>query len=136
MVTRRDDGQTLLEMLVALAVAAMVSLLVFPSLENGIGALGFRRAVHLVENDLYKAHALAIARQAAVFVTPSRNGRGSQNGLVLRVPDGVGFTAVPSTIGFFPDGSSTGGALTLQDRARKVALTIDPVTGNLSSGTR
>jgi general secretion pathway protein H len=134
MAMRRDNGQTLLEMLVALAITAMVSLLVFPGLERGISALGFRRAVHLVESDFYKAHAMAIARQAPVFVTPSRNGRGSQNSLVLRVPDGVSFTAVPPTIGFFPDGSSTGGTLVLQGQGRKAAFTIDPVTGNLSNG--
>lgn len=133
---RRDDGQTLLEMLVALAIAAMISLLVFPGLENSISALGFRRAVHLVENDLDKAHATAITRQAPVFVTPSRNGRGNRNTLVLRVPDGMDFTAVPPTIGFFPDGSSTGGSLVLQGRARKVTFTIDPVTGDLSNGAR
>lgn len=131
-----DNGQTLLEMLVALAITAMIGLLMFPTLENGIGALGFRRAVHLVENDLYKAHAMAIARQASVFVTPSRNGRESQSSLVLRVPNGMSFTAAPPTIVFFADGSSTGGALVLQGQGRKAAFTIDPVTGNLSNGAR
>jgi prepilin-type N-terminal cleavage/methylation domain-containing protein len=136
--TRRDNGQTLLEMLVALAITAMVSLLAFPALENGIAALSFRRAAHLMGSNLAGAHAAAIAGQAPVFVTLSRDGRslGRQGGPTLRAPDGMGFTSTPPTIGFFPDGSSTGGALALRGEGRKAAFTIDPVTGNLSAGTR
>jgi general secretion pathway protein H len=126
MPVRRDSGFTLLEMLVALAIMAMVGALVFPGMENGIRALAFRRAVDLVESNLKRTHAVAIAGRGPVPLMPS--------GIVRQMPAGISVAFTPAVITFFPDGSSTGGVLTVTSGNRRTQLNIDPVTGNLVSG--
>ena len=126
MPTHRDNGFTLLEMLVTLAIMAMVGALVFPGMENGIQALAFRRAVDLVEGNLKRAHAAAIAGRGAVSLMPG--------GVLRQMPAGISLASAPAAITFFPDGSSTGGVLTVRSGTHRAQLDIDPVTGNFVSG--
>jgi general secretion pathway protein H len=126
MLTRRDSGFTLLEMLVALAIMAMVSALTFPGLENGIRALAFRRAIDLVQSNLRHAHAAAIAGRDPVLLMPE--------GLARQMPVGTSVVSTPAAMRFFPDGSSTGGVLTVISGRRRAQLNVDAVTGNLVSG--
>jgi hypothetical protein len=95
-------------------------------MENGIQALAFRRDVDLVESNLKRAHAAAIAGHVRVPLMP---------GNVLRqMPAGISVTSAPAVITFFPDGSSAGGVLSVTSGSRRAQLNIDPVTGNLVFG--
>ena len=126
MTARHDSGFTLLETLVALAIMAMLSALTFPGMENMIQVLAFRRAVDLVESNLKRAHAAAIGGRGSVPLLAI--------GFASQMPAGISVVSTPTTITFFPDGSSTGGVLTVVGKSRRAQLSIDPVTGNLVSG--
>ena len=134
----REQGMTLLEMLVAMVIMVMVGALAFPALENAIAALSFRRSVDLVESDLRYARAAAISRQRPIFIILSRDGHayGAGGGPSRQAPAGIAYAATPAEIGFFPDGSSSGGTFIVLGGGQRRQLVIDPVTGSIASGAQ
>ncbi|HEY4078738.1 MAG TPA: GspH/FimT family pseudopilin [Rhizomicrobium sp.] len=134
----RECGVTLLEMLVAMAIMAMVGALTFPALDNAIAALTFRGSIDLMERDLYDARAAAIVSQRPVIVTSSRDGQTyGQTGMrPRRAPAGISFAIAPSAIVFFGDGSSSGGALVIQRSAQRALISVDSTTGAVAVRAR
>lgn len=149
--TLRIRGFTLLELIIVLAILAMGSVLLIPSIGN-MSARTFTAQVREVSALLNYARRTAVvtgqATSAQFFPDPEQDdspqpaarselGRTQSwtaRGIELAyedstqqrpdVEDGV-------TITFFPEGGSTGGALILTLDRREAAISIDPFSGKV-----
>lgn len=126
---RHANGFTLIEVLVVLAITALVTGLAFPALQTIAANWRFRAATTTLAARLSGARATAIAGDRAVdfaaageaVVVEGRISR-FEPGMTTRTDPGTGIT-------FFPDGSSTGGEVALSDRHRSAAFIIDQASG-------
>jgi general secretion pathway protein H len=146
-------GFTLFEMLLVLSLIAMAMAASTLSFRSG-GQAALQPVAALVAADLRSARIEAMQRSRIVEV--SFDGR-ARTYLVQgfraakRFPDNVGFAFSTANDGlradyasrllFFPDGSSTGGQLTLTSggqagQQRAIVLAIDWLTGNIREAAR
>lgn len=141
----RDRGFTLLELLVVMAVLALVLLVVPPMFSGSLSRAELGSAAREVAAGLREARSRAIARNREVAFTldvDSRRYRIDDEAAARRLPAGPRlslFTArseqldeVSGNIRFFPDGSSTGGRVTLGGDARRYHVVVDWLTGQVS----
>ena len=103
-----EDGFTLLEMLVILAVVGLVASIGFPMLQSSYGKLEFDRAVTETGYAVRAARALAISRGQKVQLVQLNDGRLSAAGNVFVGPAPKSVTVIlPSAgVSFFPDGEA------------------------------
>jgi general secretion pathway protein H len=138
---RRDDGFTLAELLVVLAIMALVALAVWP------GSIGTQRAdVVAAETAILKAmrtaQALAIGQNRDIRVVIDLN-RMSVNNMALpsRISLSVLFTG-PSPLEdvavfhFYPDGTSTGGEVVIRAVSERRVISVNWLTGSARSVMR
>jgi hypothetical protein len=118
-------GFTLLEMLVAMAIMALVAGIGFPVLQRRLAERPLDTAAHDLAQAVAKARADALASGAPVRLSASN----SDPAIVLaggrqiaRLPVGVTLDWPATPIGFYPDGSVVGGTLVLH--AGQVTRTI------------
>ena len=126
-----DEGFTLFEMLIVLALVAMTAASTL-SLRGGPNQVALQPAAALVAADLRTARIDAMQRSRVIEVRFDGRARtylvqGATS--AKRVPDNIGFAFSTVSDGlradyadrllFFPDGSSTGGALTLSSAGTK-----------------
>jgi prepilin-type N-terminal cleavage/methylation domain-containing protein len=154
----RPAGFTLLELVIVLAILAMGSVLVIPSL-SGMSARTFNAQVREAHALLtYTRRTAVVTGQAAtarfqadlrdeealLAATPATEARSrlgqdeiwTARGLTLAYRDSTEqLTPVEDTldITFFPEGGSTGGALILAQNARQVEIRIDPFSGKVTT---
>jgi len=128
---QRDDGATLLEMLVVMALAVMVSGLMFPSLRRPYRAVLAEATRSSIVSDLRATRAEAIRQGADTAFEVSQDGRDYIfAGRSVRLPGPVRLEARPSSIEFGPDGGSDGGQLrVVQDHGRSLPITVAPGLG-------
>jgi type II secretory pathway pseudopilin PulG len=131
---RGDAGTTLIEALVVVAVTAMATLIVFPALRQGFGALAGRQTVAVVAARLRQARAQALRGDQPVtfFVDENERDYGVMGGAVERVPPGVTLVAADAAarrIGFYGDGSSSGGLIGVRAGGRATLVAVAPVSG-------
>jgi general secretion pathway protein H len=137
-----DTGQrgfTLLEMICVLAIIAMLSAVLLPLIPRQTSRARLQayalEAAALLKSD----RAASIRRRVEVATlvdTSTRSGVGTS---VLRLPDDVDFQALLprscnqrpnfSTINFFPDGLSCGGAITLARADLRLEIRVNWLTG-------
>lgn len=129
------DGFTLLEMLVVVAILGlMVSLIVLRGPVRS-PALEIRAAAGDVAQALRAARARAIMEGRPVdflldaarhqYVTTGAQPR------ALHAPPDVAITAPAKGIGFAPDGSSSGGQITVADAGHAAVVRVDWLTGRV-----
>lgn len=120
-----DDGFTLLEMLVTLAVVSLVASIGFPMLQSSFDKMEFDRAVSETRYAVRSARALAIARGVRVQLVRLDDGRLSAAGNTFAGPAPKSVTvALPATgVSFFPDGEALAGEVIV--RSRKSVQRID-----------
>ena len=141
----RHGGFTLIELLVVMAVLALVLLVVPPMFSGSLSRAELGSAAREVAAGLREARSRAIARNREVVFTldvESRRYRIGDEAAARRLPAGPRlalFTArseqrdeISGNIRFFPDGSSTGGRVTLGDDARRYHVAVDWLTGQVS----
>jgi general secretion pathway protein H len=140
-------GFTLLEMLVVVTILALVGVLVVPLLarppdglrleaatRDVVGALRLTRAAAVTQNI---EMTLIIDADKRTIESPAIPQKALAPDIVVKLtiakPEQVG----PSRGGFrfFPDGSSTGGDLTLTMRERKMRICVNWMTGLAQQGT-
>jgi general secretion pathway protein H len=132
-----ETGTTLLEMLVVLAVTALIASLAFPNLEKGMNAITLHETVAVVASDLRAAHALALRTgQPVAFAAAADNhAYGWTGGPIHVVPAHL---SIHSTDGkpllFYPDGTASPDQIIVKGKSGATALTINPVSSNITAG--
>ena len=142
---RRESGFTLLEIMVVLAIGAIVYALILSAPLGKASAADLKAAARTVASGLRQAQSTAMAtRKDAVltidvesreFVTTlDPNPRKLQGNIDLKLY--AAQSEVTSerrgSIRFYPDGSSTGGRITVASGERKYLVDVDWLTGRVS----
>ena len=139
--TTRQAGFTLLEVLVVVAIVALVASVSLPLLHRPFEGLRLQAAASELLAALRATRSAAILRgtEAVLTIDVDRHTFGSSTGSIRPFPAEITakltFASIeragPSQGGFrfFPDGSSTGGDVTLSLRGRVAKICIDWVTG-------
>jgi prepilin-type N-terminal cleavage/methylation domain-containing protein len=142
----RDRGVTLLELLVVVALIALMAGIAFPAITSGIDSLRLNAATNAVVNFLNSALDRAERRQQVVEITVSKSGLEMRSTVKeferkLALPDGVTITHVlpelededpttPRTFVLYPGGTVPGFGIELINRRKAERIVrVDPITG-------
>jgi general secretion pathway protein H len=140
---RRDDGFTLIEVLVVLAIVGVVLGVLIgrgPQRSRGLEA---RAAAGALAQTLRAARAQAIAadHDVSVALDPARHSFAADGGAVRLIDPGIDISVLPPSlpgpgairlIRFSPDGSSTGGQILLGTGRRQLDVSVEWLTGKVS----
>ena len=138
-------GFTLLELLVVLAVMALVYAVAFPFVGGDYGGVDLKAAAYQVAAGLRRTRNVAVAqRQEATFTLdvdqrrfvvtgdPKAYSLPSKLDIVLYTAQSELVQGKSANIRFYPDGSSTGGRVTLAAGKQKLNVNVDWLTGKVS----
>lgn len=142
----RCEGFTLVEMLVVLAIVALTTTFAMPLLSSGSDGLRLDMASSELAAAFRVTRSAAITRNAqmALFIDVDR--RTFESSVVserpfapdveakLTVASAMQSAASNGGFQFFPDGSSTGGDVTLSLRGKQTKLCVDWLTGTVRKG--
>lgn len=124
---RRDAGTTLIEALVVVAITALVTMIGFPRLQQGLQTLARQQTATAVMERLREARATAILYDQPVVFSVADNGRlYGWRGSSARTGAGVYLTPTNGPIAFYADGTSSGGALWVTAARRSYLVGVDP----------
>lgn len=128
---REPNGFTLLEILVVLAIMAMITGLAFPRVDRMLDSARFDSARSIAMAAVRGARAEAIRTDAMVLVEASGDAHSLLgNGRVIAtMPTAVRVDAGPEQARFYGDGSATAGSFRLIAGARRAELDVLPPTG-------
>ncbi len=137
MAGRGQRGFTLLEILVALVIGVLLVALVPPLLSGMSGATELRGAARQLAAGLRSARNEAITRQLAQHrfgVTGDPRAIKLPDGLELKLYTAQSelIDAATGNIRFFPDGSSTGGHITVSGPKLAYQVNVDWLTGAIA----
>jgi general secretion pathway protein H len=144
-----ERGLTLLELLVALGITALLLVVVLPMMPIGSSALRVESTAREIAADLREAHATAIAGNRTVVFridlasgafghehAKPHGGHGDGLQLALYTSDEQRSGAHAGTIRFFPDGGSTGGGIAVGAGPQRIMVLVDWLTGHISIAPR
>jgi general secretion pathway protein H len=122
---------TLLEALVVVTLTVMIGLIVFPNVERSYAILTFHETTGALVANLRMAHSEAMETGQEVDFTIQNDGHGySWSGEARRIPLTVDLRmSQGGDIEFYADGSSSGGAIALHDKAHRTDISVDTATG-------
>ncbi|MDT0508408.1 GspH/FimT family pseudopilin [Novosphingobium sp. MMS21-SN21R] len=124
-----DDGFTLLEMLVTLAVVGLVASIGFPVVQSSFDRLELDRAVTDTRYAVRSARALAISRGQRVQLVRLEDGSLSAAGTVFAAAPAKSVTITLPTVGltFYPGGEALAGEVALRARGteRRIVVRAD-----------
>ncbi len=142
---KRQGGFTLLELLVVLVIGVLLVSLAPPLLSGLSGASELRGAARQLAAGLRSARNEAVSRQREATLTLDLDRRrfgvtGDPREITL--PEGLALRlhtaqaevvdAATGGIRFFPDGSSTGGSITVSGAKRAYRVNVDWLTGAIT----
>ena len=142
----RTAGFTLLEVIVVLAIGAIIYSLLLGTPFGTASAGDLKAAARTLASGLRQAQTLAITsrRDASLTVDVEAREFRVADLEAHRVPDKVDlklYTAQSEVVSerlgairFYPDGSSTGGRITVSSGERKYLVDVDWITGRVSIG--
>jgi general secretion pathway protein H len=141
-VIARHNGFTLLELLVVLALLAMTYALIPPMFSLGGSTAELKAGARQVAAGLRKARSQAIVSRSEATLTLNVESRSfvlsgddtprilpRQAEIGVYTAQGEVLDANSAAIRFYPDGSSTGGRVTLAMGERKYLIDVDWLTG-------
>jgi len=141
----RQRGVTLLEILIVLALMALLAGIALPMLGSGVSTTELRGSARQLAAGLRSARSEALAQRRETFLLLDVAGKRfkvDQDPREHKLPAGVElklFTAqndlVDGTTGairFFPDGGSNGGRITVAAGTRKFEVDVDWLTGRVA----
>lgn len=140
-------GFTLIELLAVLFIGALIYALILGTPFRGVSAADLKAAARTVASGLRQAQSTAMTTRRDATLTldvEAREFEVAGAGQSQRLPDGIElklFTAQTEVtsgrrgaIRFYPDGSSTGGRITVGAGQRKYLVDVDWLTGRVSIG--
>ena len=140
----RESGFTLLEMVCVIAIIALLAAILMPFVPHETSRARLQayalQTVALLKDD--RNAAIRRGVNVATLADPGRRAiRSGATGSVIRIPDDVRFDALLpktcnrqaalSTISFFADGMSCGGAIALTKRNAGVEIRVNWLTGRV-----
>ncbi len=144
----KSDGFTLIELTVLLVIMVLALGLVGLNINNGQSATGLKAAARELAANLRHARTLAMLerREATLTVDLDSNQYWLDDGSKLRAIDkAIGLkldtaqkeqlSASQAGFRFFPDGSATGGRVTLNNQASEWRIDINWLTGHVALST-
>lgn len=138
---QRQQGFTLIEMILVMVIAMMMLGAVGPRVASGIGSIKFRAAAQEIASALRHVRAKAVAeqREAALTVYLDEHVYDVDGSERYSIPEDVDITLYTATTQiyggnqgdyiFYPDGSASGGRITLEYRGQKRLIYINWLTG-------
>jgi general secretion pathway protein H len=142
------SGFTLLELLIVLAIAAASFAMVGPQVSSGLSTMRLNTAANDMASALRftRSRAISNIREAEFFLdVEGHRYRVTGRQKEYRVPESIHLkllTAESEIVGegqgiirFFPDGSSTGGRITLEAGQRKRLVDVNWLTGHIAIRT-
>ena len=143
--TSHARGVTLLELLVVLAIMALIAALVLPTFGAGVSSSELRSSARQLAAGLRAARSEAVSQRRETFLVLDLEGRRfkvdrdpREHALPPRI-DMKLFTAQrdivdakTGAIRFFPDGGSNGGRITVASGERKFDVDVDWLTGRVA----
>ena len=128
---RLPNGFTLLEVLVVMAIMALIGGLLFPRVDRMLDGAQFESARSMTSAAVRGARAEAIRTDSVVLVQASGDSRTllSNGRIVATMPPPVRVVGGPDQARFYGDGSATAGSLRLVAGERRAELQIVPPTG-------
>ena len=141
-----DKGFTIIELIVVLVIMVTAAAITGPNLVRGMAGVKLKSAARDVASALRhsRSYAVIMARESEFHLDLEKNSyRVSGKKKVYRLPDSVQLKLVTAeseitgveegVIRFFPDGSSTGGRVTLEADERKHHIDVNWLTGQVVS---
>jgi general secretion pathway protein H len=141
----REQGLTLLEILIVLALMGLMAAIALPMLGNGVSTTQLRTSARQLAAGLRMARSEALAQRREAFLLVDVAGkrfRLDSDPHIHALPEGITlklFTAqndlVDANVGairFFPDGGSNGGRITVAAGQRKFEVDVDWLTGRVA----
>ena len=142
---RRHRGFTLLELLVVLFLFGLVYALAGPALDTGTTGLRIKSAARQMAAGLRKARSVAVTERREAVLALDVEGRSfsvTGDPRTYDLPKQLDFALYTArsevvagragSIRFYPDGSSTGGRVTISAGDSKQTVDIDWLTGRVS----
>jgi hypothetical protein len=130
---------TLIEVLAAIAVTTLVSLILFLNLQPQMLVYSQRQTVSVVAERLREAHAAALGADQPMAFAVAPNGRalGVSGMAPAATPRGVGLSSPGGrAIVFYGDGSSNGGVVWVTAANRSVPVWVVAATGAVAIGRK
>lgn len=140
----RHRGFTLIEMLVVMTIMVLAYAMTAPMISAGLSGAELKAAARQITAGLRKARSEAVVRKNEVALTidvENRQFELSGDKRVYRLPEKIEISlltaqseltdAKTGAIRFYPDGSSTGGRVTLSWGERKYLVDVDWMTGRV-----
>ena len=136
-----EAGFTLIEMLVVLAILVMTTTFIVPLISGGSEGARLQMAASELASAFQLTRSAAIMRNTDMSLMIDVDSRTFSSSVVSQrsfAPDiyaklafasGLGSGAFDGGFRFFPDGSSTGGDVTLSLRGKQTKLCVDWLTG-------
>lgn len=130
----------MIELLVVLAGLALLTGIAVPWFAGVADSVRFRTAARALAGELRDARGVALRTGQPVVLAFDPAGRsygiaGTQRWVAL--PDDLALrwrgAADPTRLGFFPDGTTTGGELWIAGPRRSSGIAIDPLTGRFAA---
>lgn len=140
----KEAGFTLIELLVVIVIMLGILLLVPPFFSEGVSGTELKAAARKVAAGLRKVHAQAVTQKQEAALTLNVEERRFEltgDKRVYQLPQKIDISLYTAqselskektgAIRFFPDGSSTGGRVTLAAGERKYLVDVNWLTGRV-----